>query len=149
MEKITFIKIFNNRLGGSPTHRPGGSPPRVPPARSAGARGGSTTRRPAYINIGMLCSQICRRNGEKFRIFTQRRSAYMEKIKARLNQLTRLVLSGTLDEEQRREVNAQLTTLRNLIATWRAYEGYDGEIDPDASSDDTAKQKRTSNAKWD
>lgn len=73
----------------------------------------------------------------------------MEKIKARLNQLTRLVLSGTLDEEQRREVNAQLTTLRNLIATWRAYEGYDGEIDPDASSDDTAKQKRTSNAKWD
>lgn len=75
----------------------------------------------------------------------------MKKIKARLNQLTRLVLSGTLDEEQRREVNAQLTTLRNLIATWRAYEGYDGEIDPDASSDDddTAKQKRTSNAKWD
>lgn len=58
----------------------------------------------------------------------------MEKIKARLNQLTRLVLSGTLDEEQRREVNAQLATLRNLIATWRAYEGYDGEIDPDASS---------------
>lgn len=74
----------------------------------------------------------------------------MEKIKARLNQLTRLVLSGMLDEEQRREVNAQLTTLRNLIATWRAYEGYDGEIDPDASpDDDTAKQKRTSNAKWD
>lgn len=98
----------------------------------------------------MLCSQICRRNGEKFRIFTQRKSAYMEKIKARLNQLTRLVLSGTLDEEQRREVNAQLATLRNLIATWRAYEGYDGEIDPDASpDDDTAKQKRTSNAKWD
>lgn len=73
----------------------------------------------------------------------------MEKIKARLNQLTRLVLSGTLDEEQRREVNAQLATLRNLIATWRAYEGYDGEIDPDAFDDDTAKQKRTSNAKWD
>lgn len=73
----------------------------------------------------------------------------MEKIKARLNQLTRLVLSGTLDEEQRREVNAQLTTLRNLIATWRAYEGYDGEIDPDASPDDMTKQKRTSNAKWD
>ena len=74
----------------------------------------------------------------------------MEKIKVRLNQLTRLVLSGTMDEEQRREVNAQLTTLRNLIATWRAYEGYDGEIDPDASSDDnTTRQKRTSNAKWD
>lgn len=74
----------------------------------------------------------------------------MEKIKARLNQLTRLVLSGTLDEEQRREVNAQLTTLRNLIATWRAYDGYDGEIDPDALSDDTTtKQRRTSNAKWD
>ena len=74
----------------------------------------------------------------------------MEKIKARLNVLTRLVLSGTLDEEQRREVNAQLATLRNLIATWRAYEGYDGEIDPDASSDDnTTRQKRTSNAKWD
>lgn len=74
----------------------------------------------------------------------------MEKIRTRLNQLTRLVLSGTLDEEQRREVNAQLTTLRNLIATWRAYEGYDGEIDPDASSDDnTTRQKRTSNAKWD
>lgn len=74
----------------------------------------------------------------------------MEKIKARLNQLTRLVLSGTMNEEQRREVNAQLTTLRNLIATWRAYEGYDGEIDPDASSDDnTTRQKRTSNAKWD
>lgn len=74
----------------------------------------------------------------------------MEKIKARLNQLTRLVLSGTMDEEQRREVNAQLTTLKNLIATWRAYEGYDGEIDPDASSDDnTTRQKRTSNAKWD
>ena len=74
----------------------------------------------------------------------------MEKIKAKLNALTRLVLSGTLDEEQRREVNAQLTTLRNLIATWRAYEGYDGEIDPDVSSDDdTTKQKRTSNAKWD
>lgn len=74
----------------------------------------------------------------------------MEKIKAKLNALTRLVLSGTLDEEARREVNAQLTTLRNLIATWRAYEGYDGEIDPDASSDDnTTRQKRTSNAKWD
>lgn len=74
----------------------------------------------------------------------------MEKIKTKLNALTRLVLSGTLDEEQRREVNAQLTTLRNLIATWRAYEGYDGEIDPDASSDDnTTRQKRTSNAKWD
>lgn len=74
----------------------------------------------------------------------------MEKIKARLNQLTRLVLSGTMDEEQRREVNAQLTTLKNLIATWRAYEGYDGEIDPDAQSDDnTTRQKRTSNAKWD
>lgn len=74
----------------------------------------------------------------------------MEKIKARLNQLTRLVLSGTLDEEQRREVNAQLTTLRNLIATWRAYDGYDGELDPDALSDDnTTKQRRTSNAKWD
>lgn len=74
----------------------------------------------------------------------------MEKIRTRLNQLTRLVLSGTLDEKQRREVNAQLTTLRNLIATWRAYEGYDGEIDPDASSDDnTTRQKRTSNAKWD
>ena len=74
----------------------------------------------------------------------------MEKIKAKLNALTRLVLCGTLDEEQRREVKAQLTTLRNLIATWRAYEGYDGEIDPDASSDDnTTRQKRTSNAKWD
>lgn len=74
----------------------------------------------------------------------------MEKIKARLNQLTRLVLSGTMDEEQRREVNAELTTLKNLIATWRAYDGYDGEIDPDASSDDnTTRQKRTSNAKWD
>lgn len=74
----------------------------------------------------------------------------MEKIKARLNQLTRLVLSGTLNEEQRREVNAQLATVRNLIATWRAYEGYDGEFDPDASPDDgTTKQKCTSNAKWD
>lgn len=74
----------------------------------------------------------------------------MEKIKARLNLLTRIVLSGTLNEEQRREVNAELTTLRNLIATWRAYDGYDGEIDPDASSDDnTTRQKRTSNAKWD
>lgn len=78
----------------------------------------------------------------------------MEKIKARLNTLTRLVLSGTLDEEQRREVNAQLATLRNLIATWRAYDGYEGEIDPDAlsdalSDDNTTRQKRTSNAKWD
>lgn len=74
----------------------------------------------------------------------------MEKIKAKLNALTRLVLSGTLDDEQRREVNAQLTTLRNLIATWRAYDGYEGEIDPDALSDDnTTRQKRTSNAKWD
>ena len=74
----------------------------------------------------------------------------MEKIKAKLNTLTRLVLSGTLDEESRREVNAQLTTLRNLIATWRAYDGYDGDMDPDASSDDnTTRQKRTSNAKWD
>lgn len=74
----------------------------------------------------------------------------MEKIRTRLNQLTRLVLSGTMDEEQRREVNAELTTLKNLIATWRAYDGYDGEIDPDASSDDnTTRQKRTSNAKWD
>ena len=74
----------------------------------------------------------------------------MEKIKARLNMLTRLVLSGTLDEERRREVNAQLATLRNLIATWRAFDGYEGEIDPDALSDDnTTGQKRTSNAKWD
>ena len=142
-------------MGGSPPHRPASTPTRRPVSTCTAcpfgrACCGSTTRRAAYINIGMLCSRICRRNGEKFRILTQRKSAYMEKIKARLNQLTRLVLSGTLDEEQRREVNAQLTTLRNLIATWRAYEGYDGEIDPDASpDDDTAKQKRTSNAKWD
>lgn len=73
----------------------------------------------------------------------------MEKIKKRLQQLTKRILDGQLDDEERKVINAELTTLRSLIATWRALDGYDGDFDPDLDSNDASRQRRTSTTEWD
>lgn len=71
----------------------------------------------------------------------------MGKIKRRLEELTRLILAEeNPSAETCKAYTAELAMLRTLISTWRAFDGYDGEIDPDASED---RPKRTSQTSWD
>lgn len=68
----------------------------------------------------------------------------MKKIQKRLQDLTAMILGheGPTPEECAAYC-AELKMLRELIATWKALNGYEGDIDPDADPGDRPERKST------
>lgn len=68
----------------------------------------------------------------------------MKKVQKRLQELTTMILNHedpTSDECA--AYIAELKLLRELIATWKAFNGYEGDLDPSADPGDRPERKST------
>ncbi len=71
----------------------------------------------------------------------------MKRVKERLKKLTDEILGrDALSEEEFKEKQEELKTLRELIATHKAMAAYENDY---GDGDDEPRQKRTSETKWD
>ena len=68
----------------------------------------------------------------------------MKKIQKRLQDLTATILNHEdPTSEECAACCAELKMLRELIATWKALNGYEGDLDPDADPGDRPERKST------
>lgn len=68
----------------------------------------------------------------------------MKKIQKRLQDLTTtILLHEDPTSEECAAYCAELKMLRELIATWKALNGYEGDLDPDADPGDRPERKST------
>lgn len=68
----------------------------------------------------------------------------MKKIQKRLQDLTATILNHEdSTSEECAAYCAELKMLRELIATWKALNGYEGDLDPDADPGDRPERKST------
>lgn len=77
----------------------------------------------------------------------------MKRIAARLKKLTQSILNETCSSpEEYKSYQEELKTLRELIATHKAYEAYKedyGVVDDDEDDDSVSKKRRVSGASFD
>lgn len=68
----------------------------------------------------------------------------MKKIQKRLQDLTATILNHEdPTSEECAAYCAELKMLRELIATWKALNGYEGDLDPDVDPGDRPERKST------